>query len=233
MIPENISPLTINILLQYILPPSQFSQPLPKHLTSISLLKRHHYLHISPDDPLEYLCWPSPSRERTIELLETLSTHRTDEGQEAYNVRYTSDIEYTYAHVQLDSLEDGLRIVFQWDGEDGWKYHDTNIMPFPPGSHESLQDVIADAVVKLSEGNDLSVPSSSTESAFGGVDADENDDDAYWNAYGTGEDVDLLQQDAQAKRDAAADNGGEDAYWAQYASVQGLCQTTESILVIF
>lgn len=221
MNPDPITPLTINIILQYILPPSQLSQTLPKHLASISLLKRHHFLHISPDDPLEYLCWPGPNRERAIELLETLSAQRTDDETEIHSVKYTSDVEYTYAHVQLVSQEDGLRLVFQWDGEDGWKYHDSNLMPFPSGSHESLHDVMTSAFSKITESNGASGSKPSTEDYFEGG----NDDDDYWNAYGAEEDDEGAREAAaQARKDAlaAAAESSEDAYWAQYASVQGI-----------
>lgn len=216
MNPEPISPLAINVILQYILPPSQLSQTLPTHLTSISLLKRHHFMNISPNDPLEYLCWPSENRARAFELLEEFSTHRIneDDAQER-DVRYTSDIEYTYAHVRL---EEDLRIVFQWDegGEDGWKYHDTNVMPFPPGSLPSLQDVLTEASAKtFGDSSPLQQPSYGN--LFGVIEEEASDDDSYWNAYGAHDDGEtpIIHE----PKPVAAN--GEDAYWAQYASVQG------------
>lgn len=215
MIAEPITSLTINIILQYILPPSQLSQTLPTHLASVSLIKRHHFMNISPYDPLEYLCWPSPNRERAIELLEELSTHRNDdEGAVEHDVRYTSDVDYTYAHVRL---EQDLRVIFQWDGEEGWKYHDTNIMPFPPGSQPSLHDVLAEAVTKATEGQG-SRPSSLHRYSLGVDDSDENDDDSYWNAYGAQDDEGgpKIYEPVPQTADAS-----EDAYWAQYSSVQG------------
>ena len=224
MSPVPITPITITFILQYILPPSQLSQTLPKHLTSISLLNRHHFLHISPCDPLEYLCWPGPNRERAIELLEALSTQRTDGETEIHNVRYTSDVEYTYAHVQLDSQEDGLRLVFQWDGEDGWKYHDSNLMPFPPGSHESLHEVMASAFSKVAESNSASGSKPLNEDYLEDGKVNGKDDDDYWNAYGADDDDEGVREAAAHARriaQAAAAASSEDAYWAQYASVQG------------
>ena len=212
MTPSPISPLTINIILQYILPPSQLSQPLPTHLISPSLLKRHHFLQINPNDPFEYLSWPSSNRQRAIDLLENLSMRiDDDEGNNEYDVRYTSDVEYTYAHVRL---EEHARIIFQWDAEDGWKYHDTNLMPFPPGSQQSLQEVLADAVMKISQVDNPLLKLS--------VEGDEvgkhDDDDEYWNAYGAHrDDVIHSEQDPQLLK---AENS-EDAYWAQYACVHG------------
>jgi len=211
MTPSAITPLTINITLQYILPPSQLSQPLPTHLTSTSLLKRHHFLQIDTNDPIEYLSWPSPNRERAIDLLENLSTRRDDEGNGEYEVRYTSDVEYTYAHVRL---EEHLRIIFQWDAEDGWKYHDANLLPFPPGSQESLQDVLADAVAKSSS----PVANLHPKLSLAGGEVSKNDDDDYWNAYGAQGDDDIHPEPETLPLTMES---SEDAYWAQYASVQG------------
>ena len=211
MTPIPISPLSINIVLQYILPPSQLSQPLPTHLTSSSLLKRHHFLQINPNDSIEYLCWPSPNRERTIDLLENISIPRDDEGKDDYDVRYTSDVEYTYAHVRL---EEHLRIIFQWDAEDGWKYHDTNLMPFPPGTQESLQEVLADAVAKASW-----VENPFPKLSLGSDEVGKHDeDDEYWNAYGAQGDDNIHHEQESLLLTAGS---SEDAYWAQYASVQG------------
>lgn len=219
---QQVPNITINNILVYILPPSQLSQPLPTHLISTSLIQRHHFLGITPENPTEYLCWPSPSRERVIQLLEALATQKDDE-EKVYHVRYTSDVEYTYAHVRLD---DELRLVFQWDRVDMWKYHDTNLMPFPPGSHESLQDALTDAAASSGGGGgggDELCRTSSLESSIRNKEISENDDDTYWNAYGAqGDDGMSHEQDGQSKKTAPADSG-EDAYWAQYATVHGSC----------
>jgi len=71
--------------------------------------------------------------------------------------------------------DNGLRLVFEWDGEESWKYHDSTLMPFPPGTRPFLDDPAARAA---SDSN----PSPS----FGGGqqvkgatgDGDEEDDDA-------------------------------------------------------
>ncbi|KAF7966651.1 hypothetical protein HWV62_37541 [Athelia sp. TMB] len=221
MDPEPISPLAVNFILQYILPPSQLSQPLPKHLTSTLLLQRHHFLNISPTDPLEYLCWPSENRTRAFELLEEFST-RKNEGDEAQkcDVEYTSDTEHTYAHVNLAK---DLRLVFQWDGEgeDGWKYHDTGLMPFPAGGLASLPEALAQASCNPSASGrtDSSYPeSSSLGSAYGVIEEDPADDDDYWNAYGGHDDgeVPVIHEPQPTM-----EGDGEDAYWAQYSKVQG------------
>lgn len=217
---QQIPHITINNILVYILPPSQLSQPLPTHLISTSLIQRHHFLNITPDNPVEYLCWPSPGRDRVIQLLESLATQKDDE-ERVYHVRYTSDVEYTYAHVRLD---DELRLVFQWDRVEMWKYHDANLMPFPPGNHESPEDALADAAADALAGGSIDDELSrisSIEKSFKNTEVNESDDDAYWNGYGIqGESDRPHDQDAQLKKTVAADNG-EDAYWAQYATVHG------------
>lgn len=218
MDPEPISPLAINLVLQYILPPSQLSEPLPKHLTSNPLLQRHHFLSISPTDPLEYLCWPSQNRSRAFELLEEFSTHKMeDDAAQEREIQYTSDAEHTYAHV--NPVKD-LRMVFQWDGEgeDGWKYHDTTIMPFPPGSDASLANVLAQASAEPSSSDRSYLGSSSTGHAFGVIEEEEPaSDDDYWNAYGAQDDGETPVM--HEPRPTVPDS--EDAYWAQYSSVQG------------
>lgn len=223
MSPSPISPNSVHILLQYIHPPSQLDQPLPPFLLSKPLLQRHHFLQIPPEEPAEYLCWPADTSSRAIELLEGLPA-QLDDVPHTYPVRYTSDDEYTYAHVGLSPVgKDAVRLVFQWDELDGWKYHDAKLMPFPPGSEASLQDALT---------SHTSIPtiptSSASPSAYNpyGFDHSENgeggsddDDDDYWNSYGA-DDSDGPSGDLNSSgKDAAGDS--EDAYWARYASVHG------------
>ncbi|KZP31265.1 hypothetical protein FIBSPDRAFT_1037716 [Athelia psychrophila] len=224
MDPEPISPLALNVILQYILPPSQLSEPLPKHLTSTPLLQRHHFLNISPSDPLEYLCWPSENRARALELLEDLSTHKIeDDAAKERDIQYTSDVEHTYAHV--NPAKD-LRLVFQWDGqgEDGWKYHDTTIMPFPPGSIASLPDALAQASAQSSGPDHSYLGPLSAGCAFGVIEDEEPaSDDDYWNAYGAQDDG---ENPVIHKPKPIVADGSEDAYWAQYSSIQGSGDST-------
>lgn len=219
MAPTPISSSSIRVVLQYILPPSQLTQPLPPYLLSKSLLQRHHFLSVAPEDPQEYLCWPSTSEgPSAIDLLE-LTRPVDDDVPLDYPVQYSSDGEYTYAHVHLTSTDHpGARLVFQWDEFDGWKYHDAKLMPFPPSSSSSLADVLS--------------PPSTTDvyeslqptryDAYGfDVENTNSDDDDYWNAYGA-QDADLSSPPHHFSFSNKESSGDpEDAYWARYSSVQG------------
>lgn len=225
MPPTPLLPYHISLILQYISPPSQLDTPLPPHLISRALLQRHHFLSLSPEyDCPTYLTWSEDNRERAIALLEALPKFIDDLLVDA-PVRYVVDTESAYAHVEVFSIgdddEDGLRLVFQWDGHDSWRYHDANIMPFPPNGHASLKEALAkvdaepyDAEVEIDDQPCQSGPSVGVS----------DDDDDYWNSYGGAEDDDDTSHKAHS-RDVASkegsDAGGEDAYWAQYASVHG------------
>ena len=180
---------TVQLVLRYI---SSLSDPLPPHLISAPLRQRHHLLQISTASPVEYLCWPSPDNIRVAQLLERLPT-LPDHAN--FPTCYTSDSESTFAHVQISSDAQGLRMLFHWDDSHGWTYHDLHLMPFPSSSHSTPQESLANA--------------DRVNSA---------DDDSYWDAYGTTEHDLSSALSPQTGTDVVQ---GEDAYWAQYASVQG------------
>ncbi|KAI9445167.1 hypothetical protein H4582DRAFT_1871148 [Lactarius indigo] len=208
---------TINLILQYICPPSQLITPIPSDLLSLSLLQRHRLLDITPADTPSYLTWPSSDRDRAIQHLESLPMP-LDELAPDFLVGYAADPEHAYAHVHVKSTgDDGLRLVFEWDGQESWKYHDSNVMPFPPGTHQSLSDAVAGA-------DTITIPvpeSKAPKSGNGGDDTD--DDDDYWNSYGA-EDACSMQPSPSVGRDEV--DASEDAYWARYASVQGSADST-------
>ena len=128
-------------------------------------------------------------------------------------IRYSVDPEHAYAHVHVKPTgDDGLRLVFEWDGEELWKYHDSAVMPFPPGTRPFLDDPV-------SGDTPVSIPTSQ----FGGEEQvkggnGDGDDDAYWNSYGA-------EDDSGTKHSPSSNKGkvdvNEDAYWARYAAVQG------------
>jgi hypothetical protein len=216
MDPVPISPHTINLILQYIAPPSQLVRPIPPHLLSRSLLQRHVFLEISPEDSASYLSWPSPGRDRAIQLLESLPMP-LDELSPDFLVGYAVDPEHAYAHVHVNSTgDDGLRLLFEWDGQESWKYHDSNVMPFPAGTRPSLGDIPVGAAVP----SPIPISEFGEEKQDKGGDSDaKNDDDDYWNSYGM-EDDNAAQLPSSTSKDET--DASEDAYWAQYASVQGI-----------
>ncbi|KAH8102638.1 hypothetical protein BXZ70DRAFT_1070881 [Cristinia sonorae] len=226
MSPTPISPNTVHVLLQYISPPSQLSLPLPPYLLSKPLLQRHHFLDISPSDPHEYLCWPAPLADslKAIHLLESLPRPLDDDEPIAYPVQYTSDDEHTSAHVHITpSGEGGIRLVFQWDENDGWKFHDAKLMPFPTNSTTSLLEALG----AHSSPMRIAVPEYPADWNPYGFECEENDsdDDDYWNAYGAQDSAVISPGPLplSAKQHEAAT---EDAYWAQYSSVHGTADST-------
>lgn len=202
MSPTTLPPHLVDLVLQYISPPSQLTQPLPPHLISGSLLQRHHFLQLTVDEPTEYLCWPSPNQEKCIELLEHLPKPANDDDYINCPVQYTSDGDHVYAHAGIDSL----RVIYQWQPEHGWKFHDLNLMPFPPDSFSSPLAAMS---------WDIHAGSSDT---VDGSDTADSDGD-YWNSYGgDGEFGEPLGRLISAAKD---DMESEDSYWAQYSTIQG------------
>ncbi|KAJ3576665.1 hypothetical protein NP233_g287 [Leucocoprinus birnbaumii] len=230
-----LSPLPITtgdvaVVLQHICPPSAH-QRVPAHLLSLPLLQRHHFLSISPDDPAAYLTWPDSDSQRVLALLEEIRPEDLSELLPAHVdatdalIRYAADPEAVYAHVRISSTpihpspslhpdsEPSLRLVFLWDQpSSSWRYHNSAIGDFPKGSHSDLSH----AMTLFHSPDDFLPERTYTLS----VDNFDDDDDAYWNAYGTGEPL----QSAPVKSVPGADT--EDAYWAQYASIQGSADST-------
>jgi hypothetical protein len=209
-----ISSYTINLILQYISPPSQLARQIPPHLLSRSLLQRHALLEISPQDPSAYLSWPSSDSDRAVQHLESLQMP-LDEQAPYFLVGYTVDPEHAYAHVHVKPTGDnGLRLVFEWDGEESWKYHDSTLMPFPPGTRPFLDDPAARAA---SDSNPS--PSFGGGQQVKGATGDGDEDDNYWNSYGAEDDSGMILLSSTSKGDVDL---SEDAYWARYAAVQGM-----------
>jgi hypothetical protein len=178
-----ISPSTVHRILAHISP---LEDPLPPSLISKPLLKRHHFLGLTPDDNAEYLAWPSSSDpSHLLRLLEgplqVLGDH--------LNAQYTADSEELLAHVCISS---DLRLVFLWEEENGWQYHNLATMPFPPHSVEDFNDACSFYSRK-------------------------DDEDSYWNSYGQQDDSSHHLSVPKVHEDI----GSEDAYWARYSSIQG------------
>ncbi|TFY81582.1 hypothetical protein EWM64_g2428 [Hericium alpestre] len=220
MPPTPLLPYHINLTLQYISPPSELDEPIPRHLLSTALFQRHHFLNISFHDSANYLCWAHVNRDHAIELLEALPTAIDDETLASFPIHYTSDAEHSYAHVHiLPSGDHGLRLVFQWDGEESWRYHDANLMPFPPGSHASLDQAL------VGSDTDVATSTIATHHNSDGDHSDKGEDADYWNSYGA-HDEDVSPRLSRNVASKAGSELGEDAYWAQYASVQGSADST-------
>ncbi|KAI0662803.1 hypothetical protein C8Q70DRAFT_908776 [Cubamyces menziesii] len=228
MNPQPVPLNVLHVLLQYISPPSQLTQPLPPHLLSKSLLQRHHFLQLSPEQPEEYLCWPSSPARNTqiIDLLESRPRPLDDDQPSAYPIQYSFDGENFYAHVDLSGYGgEGPRVILQWDDSGEWKYHNTDLMPFPPGSRSVLEDVLVPPAPPHPASLQTFPPAPYNRGYGDDVPQDDSDDDDYWNAYGSTDIGDSLYC-GSAPVSAKDSASSEDAYWAQYASVQGTADST-------
>ena len=146
-----ILPYHVQLILQYIAPPSELENPVPSHLLSRPLYQRHVFLEIEPSNAASYLCWKESVREKVIRLLESLPQKPADYTSQSIATAYTADEENTFAHVHiLATGSDGLRLVFDWDSADAsWKYHDAGLMPFPEGAYQTLQEDPTAAMTNL------------------------------------------------------------------------------------
>lgn len=223
--PSAITPGDVAAVLQYVCPPSAL-QRVPGHLLSLPLLQRHHFLNISPDDPVGYLTWPADGSQRVLALLEDIRPEDLPEllpahGHDDSRIRYVADPEAVYAHVRISPIpippsdppdsRTSLRLIFLWDQpSSSWRYHNSAIGDFPKHAHSDLSHAMA-----LFHSPDDFLPERTY--SFN-VDNLDDDDDAYWDAYGAGEQP---LQAGPTKSIPGADT--EDAYWAQYSSIQGQC----------
>lgn len=186
-----ITAATVDTLLEYV------DRAIPPYLLSKPLLQRHHFLGISPDNPAEYLAWPSSDRSHAVRLL--LQSHPIPPSHDTpLCVNYTADPENILAHVRITP---DLRLIFLWDS-DQWLYHNLALMPFPPKSYSTFDD----ALVAYTSDDFLQEQSYSVTV----------DDDSYWNSYGNDSDQPSISADALDPTPSS-----EDAYWAQYSTVQG------------
>jgi len=193
-----LSSATVHFVLDHICP---LSAPLPPHIISTPLRQRHHFLTLSPDNPIEYLAWPSQNQSHAVNLLQSLLALPSHDL--LFPVQYTADLENISAHARITS---DINLVFIWNtGTEGWQYHNVALMPFPANSYASLTDAMT-----LSSAHDFLPEQHAT------INVADDDDRPYWDSYGQGEPSDSI---SGASLDP--DPSSEDAYWAQYSSVQG------------
>ncbi|KAG7099253.1 hypothetical protein E1B28_001116 [Marasmius oreades] len=207
--PSPLEPATISLLLQYIVPPSQLTDPIPSHLISKNLLNRHFFLNLRDpsSDPASYLSWPSPDRQKVFDILESSSTS-LDCILSNLNIHYTGDIDSTFAHAEIPTVDQDLpniRMVFEWDVEDSsWKYHNLALMPFPTQSFHSVS-AITNVGIGASRTNHFN---------------DQTEDESYWDSYGN---AGGSQRSPGFLSNAES---SEDDYWSQYATVHGTADST-------
>ncbi|KAL0580412.1 hypothetical protein V5O48_001657 [Marasmius crinis-equi] len=203
-----LSPATVSVLLQYIIPPSQLSEPIPRHLISTNLFKRHFFLGLTDPttDTTSYLSWPSTDQSKIFDILEAFTTP-PELHPSTFNVCYTGDVDSSFAHAEVPNADgtSGVRLVFEWDADEAaWKYHNVALMPFPSHSFENPGAISTPAII-VDE-----APGHSND-----------DDDSYWDSYGN-------EGSTRSPGFQTHSNGdtSEDAYWAQYSSVHGTADST-------
>ena len=209
MDPSNVEQHNVDYILQFISPPNL--QDVPIHALSKALIQRHHFLGISSDTPHEYLSWPSNDNGKAgKEAIDLLEQYYTYSQHHPYKTVYTSDGDYTYGHVALScsGLSKDIRLVFQWDfSSESWKFHDLKTMPFPEGA-KSTPQAVSPFLTRV-----IPTPVPATGAAFP---TSEEDDDAYWDAYGTDD-----RSYGGPASTSINELGSEDAYWARYSAIQG------------
>jgi hypothetical protein len=225
MPPAPIQPHAVALVLQYIVPPSELDQPLPRHLLSRLLLSRHDFLGIPPTNPPEYLSWAPDGRHAAIAALERLPRPAEDAPPPAYPAQYEADDENAYAFVRIPDA--GLRLTFLWDDEDGWTFHDVQLAAFPPTSTPRLDDALrraAEPAPAPALAPDRAAShgfEAERRHSFGPAGSDHGDDGSYWDAYGAQDDDDDGPGRRSRGAHSAHSDGNEDAYWASYSSIQG------------
>ncbi|KAF6765938.1 hypothetical protein DFP72DRAFT_1872 [Ephemerocybe angulata] len=241
-----IEPATVSLVLSYLVP---LDSPLPPHLLSRPLLKRHHFLSLEIDDPVAYLAWPSNDRDAAISQLLSGESHLPDDLH--LNVRYSADDDALTAHVHLPSTTSSgsgggskmpcstsgsdpslpssppkeLRLIFQHDPTEGWQYHNTSFMPFPRDTFPTIAGAYG-ALAAPGPDDFLAEQSHYGDHLVTVAGADDDDDDSYWNSYGqdVDEDPDAPQKSGGLK--SHPDPNSEDAYWARYSSIHGTADST-------
>lgn len=192
---------TIHLVLDHICP---LSAPLPPHFISTPLRQRHYFLSLLPDNPVDYLAWPSPNQSHAVNLLQSLPLPSHDL---LFPIQYTADPENIFAHARITS---DIRLIFLWNTIEGWQYHNIALMPFPADSYASLTDAMA-----LYSPDDFLPEQHPTTNVV------DDDDHSYWDSYGQSGVSDHI-----SKTHLDSEPSSEDAYWAQYSAVQGSYSAT-------
>jgi hypothetical protein len=175
---EQVTPLGESIIastLQFLIPPS--AHGIPPSILSRQLLRRQHFLMITPEEPASYFFLnPDHPLQDTSKVLSTLN-ELADQNMEdlAHSVLYSTDGEDVQSHV-ITAAPGAIQFVFIWEKPDddsekaGWKYLD--VKPFSPSSnlYRSLEEAEKARLRIESTKSLLSRETSVT-------------DDSYWSAY--------------------------------------------------
>jgi len=214
----SLSRQAIQQLSQHLFPPT--AAPIPKHLLSTPLLQRHHFLAISPQDPVDYLCWPSPDSPSVIEQLSAIHHHHLPLDHLAHQTVYSADSETTLARVPVHWSDCHLQLIFLHDPEDPstpWKYHDTQLFSPLQDSYPTVEAALHSIPIPPEPQDPQSMDTLYLDTA-----------EAFWDGYSSsGHSSPAVEADKQEPTaPQSAEEKAERDYWSQYSAVKGTADST-------
>jgi hypothetical protein len=209
----HIPPLFPQVLQQlalHLFPPT--ATVIPKKLLSTPLFQRHHFLDISPEDPADYLCWPSADSSSIIENLASIDREHLSFDKLVQEAVYSADSESTLVWVPIHSSNSHLQLLLLHDPEDPsipWKYHDLQLFSLPQNSYTNLEAAIQAIHPQPLTAMDTLYPESA---------------EAFWEGYASSGTSSPVVSDRQitAEPDSTEEKTERD-YWSRYSDVQGQC----------
>jgi len=212
----HIPPLFPQILQQlalHLFPPT--ATVIPKELLSTPLSQRHHFLNISPEDPVDYLCWPSVDSSSVIENIATIDREHLSFDKLVQEAVYSADSESTLVWVPIHSSNSHLQLILLHDPEDPsipWKYHDLQLLSLPQNSYTNLEAAIQSIHPQPLTAMDTLYPESA---------------EAFWEGYASSGTASPVVSDRQttAEPDFTEEKAERD-YWSRYSDVQGTADST-------
>jgi hypothetical protein len=106
-----------------------------------------------------------------------------------------------------------VQVIFHYDSEEGWQYHDTISMPFPLSACSTIEEAVSK----------MTYTSSLLERAVDGSrdgTSSPNSEEAYWDGYASSNSS-PIPFDSKLPNAAGDSTSAEDNYWASYSKVHG------------
>jgi len=214
----HIPPLSRHILqqlAQHLFPPT--AAPIPRDLLSTPLFQRHHFLAISPQDPIDYLCWPSQDSSSVIEHLSAIHHQHLPFDKLTQQTVYRADSENILARVPIHFSDSHLQLIFLHDPGDPsipWKYHDIQTFSLDQDTHPTVEGALQsiNTGTQASQSMDPLYPDSA---------------EAFWEGYASSGSSSPAVEDRkfQAISESAEEKAERD-YWSRYTDVQGTADST-------
>lgn len=202
---------SVKLLSAYLFPPAL--SPIPSEYLSTPLQHRHRFLSISAQDPIDYLCWPTPDSPSIIEHLFSISKSSLELNQIQEQVVYTIDADHLLARVPISLDNCHIQLLFLFDPEDitiPWKYHDVRLQPIPSDAYPSVDEAIQ--LLQARQESVTNMDNVYPENA-----------DAFWEGYESSPPSSPERMLAQhsSGNDKIHEERAERDYWARYSDMQG------------